>query len=193
MTDAATRALDLAERVADAFAQRGISAPIIGATAMAAHGYTRATMDIDLGTVGVPIATLREIAVELRAEGLRVDLREPDADDPLGGLLRVAADGEVTIDVVNFGNPMTGATHDVGTVALGAPKVPLSGRRLEVVSVESLVLLKLAAGSRLDLRDAAELLARHDDVDREALRLTSAALHLDRRLERVLADLSEDD
>jgi hypothetical protein len=95
--------------------------------------------------------------------------------------------------VVNFGNPWTGSTRRLGHAVLNAPARPLAGRRLAVVDVPTLVLLKLAAGSRLDLRDAAELLARHPGLDRAALRTQCEALRLDKKLDRVLADLAVPD
>ena len=191
MDDPIAHALNVAERVSDAFARRGHPAAIIGATAMAMHGYPRATRDVDLGVLAVPLATLREVAAELRAAGFTVSLGEPDLHDPLGGVLRVELSDELQIDVVNFGNPHTGAGRRVGAAALGAKTLPIAGRRLVAVDVAPLVLLKLAAGRRLDLRDAAELLTRHPEIDRAALRVQCASLRLDRRLERVLADVDE--
>lgn len=180
----------LAERVSDAFARRGHRVALIGAAAMAVHGYARATRDVDLGAVGVPLTTLREVAAELRAEGHNVEVGEPDAADPLGGVIRVEVTDDLQVDVVNFGNPFTGAGRRVGAAALGGELIPVPGRRLAVVGVAPLVLLKVAAGSRLDLRDAAELLTRHPEVDREALHAQCATLRLDRRFARVLDDLA---
>ncbi|MEZ4410029.1 MAG: hypothetical protein R3A52_26675 [Polyangiales bacterium] len=192
MSDAPDRALDVAEEVSDLLASRGARSVIIGAAAMAVHGYARATRDLDLAVVGVPLPTLREVASELRARGYEVSLGEPDAADPLGGVLRVDVDDELRVDVVNFGNPWTGATRSVGEAALDAPSVALKGRRLAVVELVPLVLLKLAAGSRFDLRDAAELLALHPEVDRAALRERCVALRLDKGFDRVMADLDQD-
>jgi hypothetical protein len=193
VTDAVEGALDVAEAVADTLARHGVSTVLIGAAAMAVHGYPRATQDLDLATVEVPAQTLRAVAAALREAGHAVTLREPDADDPLGGLLRVEAGDDLQVDVVNFGNPWTGSTRRLGHAVLNAPARPLAGRRLAVVDVPTLVLLKLAAGSRLDLRDAAELLARHPGLDRAALRTQCEALRLDKKLDRVLADLAVPD
>lgn len=188
--DPVDRAMAVAEEVSDAFVRRGYEPALIGAMAMAAHDYTRATRDIDLGVVGVPLATLLEVADELRAAGHTVNVGEPDLTDPLGGVLRVEVADELQVDVVNFGNPFTGAGRRLGAAALGAARTPVPGRRLTVVGLVPLVLLKLAAGSHLDLRDAAELLLRHPEVDREALHATCSALRLDRKLKRVLDDLA---
>lgn len=190
MGDPVERVMAVAEEVSDAFARRGHRLALIGATAMAVHGYTRATRDVDLGAVGVPLATLREVAGELRASGYAVEVGEPDLADPLGGVVRVEVSDELQVDVVNFGNPFTGAGRRVGAAALGGELIPVPGRRLAVVGVAPLVLLKLAAGGRLDLRDAAELLARHPEVDREALCEQCKALRLDRKFARVLEDLA---
>lgn len=195
MTDAVGAALDLAEAVADVLARHGVRTVLIGAAAMAVHGYPRATQDLALATVDVSLATLRAVARTLREAGHAVTLHEPDADDPLGGLLRVEAGDGLQVDVVNFGNLWTGATRRLGHAALDGPARPLTGRRLSVVDLSTLVLLKLAAGARLDLRDAAELLERHPGLDRAALRARCVGLRLDKKLDRVLADLAppEDD
>lgn len=191
MTDASIdRALSVAEMASDAFARRGHKLALIGAAAMAVHGYARATRDVDLGATNVPLATLREVADELRGLGYAVVLGEPDAADPLGGVLRIEVSDDLQVDVVNLGNPFTGAGRRVGAAALETDLIPLEGRRLAVVGVAPLVLLKLAAGSRLDLRDAAELLALHPEVDRDALRVQCATLRLDRKFARVLEDLA---
>lgn len=187
--DPTARALDVAEEVSDLFARKGHALALIGAAAMAVHGYARATRDVDLGAVGVPLATLREAADELRVAGHAVELGEPDLDDPLGGVIRIEVSDELQVDVVNFGNPFTGRGKRVGEAALSAGTIPIPARRLSVVGLGPLVLLKLAAGSRLDLRDAAELLSRHPEVDREALRAQCVTLRLDRKFARVLDDL----
>lgn len=185
--------LDIAERIAAALEARGHRCVLIGAAAMAVYGYSRSTQDLDLGTVGVPLATLREVAEVLRQEGLSVELREPDAADPLGGLLRIEIDETGQVDVVNFGNPWTRASLAVGEAALEAPTLRLTTHRLEVVGLPSLVLLKIAAGSRFDLNDAAELLQRHPEIDRDALRARCVSLRLDRKLDRVLDLLADED
>lgn len=189
--DGPDRALEVAELVSAALERHGAKVALIGAAALAAHGYARSTEDLDLGTVAVPLATLHTVAAELRAAGLHAEVREPDAADHLGGVLRVEVDDMLSVDVVNFVNPLTGAGRRVAEAAFGAPLIPLAGRRLAVVGLEALLLLKLAAGSRFDLRDAAELLALHPELDRHALHTRCAALRLDKKLDRVLADLAE--
>jgi hypothetical protein len=48
-----------------------------------AHGYVRFTEDLDLG-VNTDLGTLRQAADALRTAGFKVELREPDGQDPLG-------------------------------------------------------------------------------------------------------------
>lgn len=124
--------LDLAEQVAGVLAAAGARTAVIGATAMAVHGYVRATQDIDLGTVGLSLDRLRAVAQVLRAQGLDAEVREPDAADPLGGLIRITDPAGHQVDVVNFGNPWTGAGRRVGEAGLVEPWVGLEGKRLAV-------------------------------------------------------------
>ena len=98
---------------------------------------------------------------------------------------------DLQIDGVNFGTPFPGASRREGRLAVESPTIALEGRRLRVVGLVPLIVLKLAAGSRFDLRDAAELIARHPEIDREALGVLCASLRLDRKLARVFADVDD--
>ena len=83
--------LDTTERIAALLAEQGIQAMVIGAVAMAAHRYVRHTEDIELG-VNVPVRDLATVAGSLRAAGLEVIFREPDKQDPLGGVIDITGD-----------------------------------------------------------------------------------------------------
>jgi hypothetical protein len=61
---------------------------VIGAAALAGHGYVRLTRDIDLAG-NLSLRQLRELSAALEKKGYSVALREPDADDPLGGVLDI--------------------------------------------------------------------------------------------------------
>jgi len=80
----AEHSLEVAERVSRILSEAGIESALIGALTMAAHNYSRATHDIDLGTVAALIPTLRDVGERLRAEGFDVELSHPEPDDPLG-------------------------------------------------------------------------------------------------------------
>src|SRR5262245_39190297 len=103
--------LNLAERVADAARELGIETALIGAIAMAVHKYIRGTSDVDLATNVSSSSDLRRLQQNLEALGLKTELRLPDEDDPLGGVLEVweREDDEAMpiepVEVVNFLNP----------------------------------------------------------------------------------------
>lgn len=76
--------IQAAEEIAGILELRGVGAVVIGAVALAAHGYVRFTQDLDLG-VNTDLSTLRSAAREEQGAGFAVVLREPDGQDPLGG------------------------------------------------------------------------------------------------------------
>ena len=64
-----------AEEVAEILESRGVGAVVIGAVALAAHGYVRFTEDLDLG-VNTDLGTLSRVAEALRTAGFEVQVRE---------------------------------------------------------------------------------------------------------------------
>ena len=90
-----------AEEVAGILESRGVGAVVIGAVALAAHGYVRFTEDLDLG-VNTDLGTLRQAADALRTVGFEVELREPDGQDPLGGVVDVRGPFGL-VQIVNYG------------------------------------------------------------------------------------------
>lgn len=89
--------IHLAERVATIAAEVGIVTAVIGATALAAHNYVRGTADIDLATAVDPFRDLSRLRDRLAAEGYHTELNMPDADDSLGGVLRVRTTRKTTL------------------------------------------------------------------------------------------------
>ncbi len=81
--------LGLAERVAEEAHALGIETALIGAAALAIHGYARATLDLDLASAVDPGSDLRALEAALRGIGLHTKLNLPDAEDALGGVLNV--------------------------------------------------------------------------------------------------------
>jgi hypothetical protein len=81
--------LHLAELVARTARELGIETAVIGALALAAHNYIRGTNDVDLATSVAFTSELRRLADKLAALGCKIELRLPDEDDPLGGVLEV--------------------------------------------------------------------------------------------------------
>jgi len=98
--------LEAAEQIAAALAEQGIGAIVIGAAALAAHRYVRHTEDIDLG-VNIAIRACSSTAATLRTMGFDVELREPDGEDPLGGVIDVSGPFGL-VQIVNFGERFPG-------------------------------------------------------------------------------------
>ena len=152
------RTLDVATQIAAVLRDGGYPCAIIGAVALAVHGYPRATDDLDLGTLVRTAREWNEVAQRLRARGFEVHVAMPDAEDPLGGVITVNTADSDPVQVVNYFNPWTGLAP-CGKAALDAAVHDvLPG--LAVVDVPHLVALKLYAGGRKSALDVLELLAR---------------------------------
>ena len=147
-----------------------IGAPyaLIGAHAMAARGYPRATVDIDFLTTDRRVldsATWQEVV----ATGGIVDCRRGDDDDPLAGVVHIVLADGTDLDVV------IGKWKWERGVIERAETMRVAGADVPVARAGDLILLKLAAGGYLDERDAAALLAVGD---REAL-VREVEAHID--------------
>jgi hypothetical protein len=137
-----TRALDAA----------AVPWALIGAHAMAARGYPRFTVDVDLLTTDLRVLDAATWAA-LVGSGARVDRRRGDEDDPLAGVIRVVLADETNVDVV------VGRWEWERQVVARAEPMTVLGVTIAVATTSDLILLKLAAGGHLDLHDAAALLA----------------------------------
>lgn len=174
--------LALAERVVALALDRGVSTALIGANALAVHGYIRATGDIDLAAA-TTLDKLEELNRDLRAAGFSTDLRYPDDDDPLGGSISIwtATDEDGPIDeveIINFLLPSRATRLPVQamlreSISLGSQTV------LRAVTLPHLVVLKLYAGSLRDRADIVELLARNPHTNVDEIRALCTAYHLD--------------
>jgi hypothetical protein len=154
-----------AEEVTGILESRGVGALVIGAVALAAHGYVRFTEDLDLG-VNTDLGTLNQVADALQTAGFEVELREPDGQDPLGGVVDIRGPFGL-IQIGNYGGRFP-AVIDGGLAA--ADTVIRSGSRLRIVPLPHLVALKLYAGGTKSRADIVELLARNPDADMAAIR-----------------------
>ena len=85
-------------RLVQVLQDRQIPFALIGAAAMAAHGVSRSTFATDLFSVG-PSALDDGIWQALATDGIDVDVRHGDDDDPLLGVVRCTR-GEQAIDLV---------------------------------------------------------------------------------------------
>lgn len=172
--------LILAERVSCEGERFGIPMAVIGALALAHHGYVRATLDVDFATSTDFDTKLRALGRHLASLGLTVELRAPDPGDPIDGVMRVreTAAGD-PVDVLNF----------AGSRSLGALAVARAHRGADGFSyarIPELVALKLYAGSRFDRDDVARLLSEAPDLDLEEVRRVCEDAKLGDALREVL-------
>ncbi len=127
---------------------------LIGAAALAIHGVSRSTLDIDL------LITDRRVLdasfwIGL-PESITRDIRPGDADDPLAGVVRLSASGQRDVDIV-----IGRGAWENGVLAR-ADRILHQGHYLPAARVDDLILLKLYAGGSQDRWDIEQLLARPD-------------------------------
>ncbi len=151
--------MSLLARITAVLDRAGAPYAVIGAAAMAVHGISRSTADIDLLTLD---AACLDAAcwTSLSDAGAQVAVRRGDGDDPLAGVVRFDQEAEPPVDLV-VGHHRWQAR----ILARAVPAVVL-GERLPVVRPHDLVLLKLFAGGAQDAWDIAQFLA---GPDRDAL------------------------
>lgn len=163
--------IGLAERVSRIATELGIPTALIGATALAAHNYVRGTADIDLATAVDPFRELSALRARLDAEGLHTELRLPDEEDSLGGVLevRTSEDEEDAVEIVNFTNPWRTSINPGSETVRTAEPIPASAW-LRCATLPCLIALKLYAGSLRDQADVVELLRHNPQADRARIR-----------------------
>jgi hypothetical protein len=154
--------LDDAERVLATLGGFQIDAIVIGAVALAAHHYVRFTEDLDLA-MNADRQTFRDIAEALRESGFQVELRLPDLDDPLSGVID-AESARGMIQLVNFGQTFPVI---IDAAIKQASLTVREGSPLRVAPLPYLVALKLYAGGLKSKADVVEVLKRnaHADLD----------------------------
>src|SRR5262245_48972913 len=89
----------LVECVVALLASHRITHAVIGAAAMAARGIARSTYDIDLLVADARVLE-PSLWKDLEADGVQIDIRRGDDEDPLGGVVRLDAPGERPVDIV---------------------------------------------------------------------------------------------
>lgn len=158
--------LEAAERIGELLAGRGVEAVVIGAAARAAHRYVRHTEDLDLG-VSIAIRDLAGLAGSLRTAGFDVVAREPDGQDPLGGVIDVSGPFGL-VQIVNFGERFPAVIES----GLAEATLPMrEGGNLRIIPLANLVALKLYAGGMKSKADIVELLRRNPAADRDRIRM----------------------
>ncbi|HXS16299.1 MAG TPA: hypothetical protein VN764_03875 [Polyangiaceae bacterium] len=173
--------LSLAIEVAGILKQAGVDPLLIGAAALAAHGYPRSTEDVDFA-VAIPPAQLSTLARQVPGTA---EYSEPDGNDPLGGVLTTMRDGG-KVQIVNFLNPPSGGFPRLVQEALSRSSADAVGAKL--VTLEDLILFKAYAGGRKSRSDVAELLVR-TKPDMEFLKSLARQYRLESELTFVLDGL----
>ncbi len=151
----------------------GADGLLVGGLAVGAHGYVRATDDVDF-VVKVPLA---EAHKRLRARGIDATLRRGDRSESDFDTVQGTIDG-VRFDILPQLVPIEWR-HAI--------EVRLARRRLRVVDLDGLVRLKLHAQGPRDLMDVAALVLAHPEVRERAREAARAYGALD-RLDGWLAD-----
>ena len=172
----ATERRSLLDHVLQVLDVHHVPCALIGAAALAVHGVSRSTLDIDL------LVTDRRVLDQPFWAPLptfvECDIRQGDSADPLAGVVRFKADRERDVDIV-----VGRGTWDAAIIARAEPTRML-GRSMPTARIEDVILLKLYAGGSQDRWDIEQLLARPDRetvvaaVDRGVAVLPSEARQL---------------
>lgn len=174
--------LRAAEDVLGLLHNHGQDAVVIGAVALAAYHYVRQTEDIDLA-VNTDLPGLRALAASLTSAGYSVELREPDAQDSLGGVIDVHGPFGL-LQIISFAGRFPAVIED----ALEASTLCVRhGSPLRIVPLPHLIALKLYAGGHKSKADIVELLERNPGLDLGAVRSLCHKYHL-RGLEELIKE-----
>jgi hypothetical protein len=164
---AANELLGAAEQIAGLLARKAVPTLVIGAIALAAHRYIRFTRDIDLA-VDADLTEMKSLTLALTEAGYQAVLHEPDADDPLGGVIDISGAFGL-VQIISFADRFSAAIHD----ALAGSPLPLyPGSLLRVAPIPQLVALKLYAGGLKAKADIIEMLRRNPEQDRAEITRT---------------------
>ncbi len=165
--------LRAAEDVLHRLQEHKIDAVVIGAVALAAHRYVRQTEDLDLG-INADVRKLRELVSSLRQAGYAAELREPDAEDPLGGVIDIEGPFGL-IQVISYAGKFPNVIDDA---VREAQMTARPGSALKLAPLPHLIALKLYAGGTKSKADILELLLRNPELDVESVRQLCRSYHL---------------
>ena len=159
--------MKLLARVAEVLSDAKIDVVVIGASAMAVYGVSRSTVDVDLMTIDTK-ALRSSVWTGLESEGVDIDLRFGDIQDPLRGVVRFEVEGQRPVDLI------VGHGGWQADILNQAEPAIFEGVELPVVGKVDLILLKLFAGGPQDLWDIRQLL--DFDQSNDLQHLVNAAL-----------------
>ena len=169
--------------MATRLSERQIPFAVIGAAALAVHGVSRGTRDLDL--FSLTSECLNSITWEsFEANGVIVRVSRGDDDDPLAGVVRFTASGEGPVDLVVGKSPWQAA------IPGRARRARVGDVELPVARATDIVLLKLYGGGPQDAWDIEQLLDAGDrvalvaEVDAAVAALPAESRELWRRITR---------
>jgi hypothetical protein len=102
--------LSLFAQVVALLRERGVPFAVVGAAALAAHGVSRATRDVDVLVVD-PACLSEATWAPLQSRGVILTVRRGSAEDPLAGVIRLTAADESPIDLVVGKEPWQAAAE----------------------------------------------------------------------------------
>ena len=178
--------LATAERVAALLAENGVPALVIGAIALAAHGYIRFTQGIDLAG-DADLGLMRNCTLALSKAGYQAVLHEPDADDQFGGVIDITGSFGL-VQMISFADRFPAAINDSFA---GGPLSLYPGSPLRLIPIPQLVALKLYAGGHKAKADIIEMLKRNPEQDRAEITRTIKRYRL-RGLNQIWRELDQD-
>lgn len=153
------------EQILAALDRHGVDYILIGGMAVQAHGYVRATEDVDfvaeasndnLRRLAAALAELNARLHGVDAQHLPVDPTDPDDLEARGNFTMVTDAGRL-----DFFQQVPGGAdyHDLRRRAL---TVDLGAVQVQIVGLDDLVRMKRAAGRPRDLQDLAALTTQLD-------------------------------
>ena len=125
------------QRVKEILDRHRVQYAVIGAMAMAARGHARFSLDFDFLTTDKAVLD-PQMWEELVRDGIPVDVRRGEFDDPLSGVVRVGDPAEVDVVV--------GKWKWEQRVVENAEPLQVVGMTLPVAKASDLILTKLNAG-----------------------------------------------
>jgi hypothetical protein len=154
-----------AETVEGILREHKIDSVVIGAVALAAYHYVRQTEDLDFG-INASLTKMRQLTEAFLSAGFEADLREPDTEDPLGGVIDVRGSFGL-VQIVNFQDRFPVVIDDA---VRASTLVAREGSALRLVPIPHLIALKLYAGGYQSKADIIELITRNPELDLEEVR-----------------------
>ena len=174
--------IDSAQRLKDASSRDLLeSFAVIGALAVARWARVRASGDIDY------VISLGNAEAEELSSYLGGKFRAGDIRDPLAGAISFhEGSGKRSVPIQLLLFPPAWERVALAEVQ----NISIAGHGIPFADWKALVLLKLYAGSALDLEDAREILTQANPAktDREYLKTKATALRISRRLARIIED-----